>query len=567
MIQSSPERIAEYQRRGWWGRTRVDDVFRAAVAEAGDREAVVDPPNRDELTGGDQRRYTFAELDRLVDGLAARLLAVGLRKDDVLATQLPNTVEGVVTFLACARLGLVFCPVAMQFREHELRYILGKSGARAFMTVPRFKDTEPAARGERLLPEFERLHHLLVWREQEAAPTDLALDRLTEADTGPLGDYLDRLDIDPHETLTLCWTSGTESRPKGVPRHHAHWVVNGESCTECGQLREGENILNPFPMVNIASLGGMVMPWLMTRGKLVQHHPFDLPVFLRQMAEEKINYTVAPPAILNLLLKNDDLLAKTDISHLRCIGSGSAPLAPWMVKGWQEQHGIVVVNIFGSNEGCSLFSTGEDFPDPEDRALYFPRYGVAGLEWPSRFQKKILTCLKDPETGEVITEPNRPGELCFDGAMRFDGYWQDDELNAEVIDADGFYHSGDLFELVDDGEPIPRRYRFIGRVKELIIRGGMNISPAELDALVESHPSIQEAAVFGIPDEVLGEKVCAAVVPKPGETINLDDIVEHLQGLQVASYKWPQEIVLMEALPRNPLGKVLRRALGRPADA
>jgi len=561
MIQSSPERIAEYQQRGWWGQTTVDDVFRDAVARAGAEEAVVDPPNKDELTGAAQQRYTFAELDRLVDGLASRLLALGLRKDDVLATQLPNTVEGVVAFLACARLGLVFCPVAMQFREHELRYILGKSGASAFMTVPRFKDTEPAARAEALVAEFDRLRHLLVWREQEADPTDLSLERLAGADPEPLRAYLEELEIDPHETLTLCWTSGTESRPKGVPRHHAHWVVNGESCSECGQLQEGENILNPFPMVNIASLGGMVMPWLMTRGKLVQHHPFDLPVFLRQMAEEKINYTVAPPAILNLLLKNDDLLAKTDISHLRCIGSGSAPLAPWMVKGWQEQHGIVVVNIFGSNEGCSLFSTGEDFPDPEDRALYFPRFGVEGLEWPSQFQKKIITCLKDPETGEVINEPGRPGELCFDGAMRFDGYWQDDELNAEVIDADGFYHSGDLFELVDDGEPIPRRYRFIGRVKELIIRGGMNISPAELDSLVESHPALQEAAVFGIPDEVLGEKVCAAVVPRPGESVTLDDVVEHLKSLQVASYKWPQEMVVLEALPRNPLGKVLRRDL------
>jgi len=136
MIQSSPERIAESQQRGWWGQATVDDVFRDAVARADGEEAVVDPPNKDELTGSAQQRYTFAELDRLVDGLASRLLALGLRKDDVLATQLPNTVEAVVAFLACARLGLVFCPVAMQFREHELRYILGKSGASAFMTVP-----------------------------------------------------------------------------------------------------------------------------------------------------------------------------------------------------------------------------------------------------------------------------------------------------------------------------------------------------------------------------------------------------------------------------------------------
>ncbi len=565
MIQSSPERIADYVKRGWWANVTVDSVFRGAVADAPDREAVVDPPNREELTGGAQRRYTFAELDALVDGLAARLLAAGLGKDDVVATQLPNTVDGVVTFLACARLGLVFCPMAMQFREHELRHIIGKSGAKAFVTVPRFKDTEPAARARAVAGEFDHLAHVLVWDDESDSADALSLDRLGEEDRSALESYLADLEIDPSETLTLCWTSGTESSPKGVPRHHNHWVVNGEACTECAGLEPGENILNPFPMVNIASIGGMVLPWLRTRGKLVQHHPFDLPVFLQQLAEEKINYTVAPPAILNLLLKNQDLLKMTDISHLKRMGSGSAPLAPWMVQGWQEEHGVPVINIFGSNEGCSLFSTAEDFPDPEDRALYFPRFGVPGIEWSSRFSRKVITCLKDPETGAVITEPGRPGELCIDGAMRFDGYWRDEKMTAAAIDDDGFYHSGDLFEIVDDGSDAPRRYRFIGRAKELIIRGGMNISPAELDALVESHPAIQEAAVFGIPDEVLGERVSAAVVPKPGESVTLEDIVAHLKTLQVASYKWPQDLVLMEALPRNALGKVLRRELTKPA--
>lgn len=557
MIQSSPERIADYVRRGWWGTRTVDDLFRDTVEEAGESEALVDPPNRGELIGGPQRRYTFAELDALVDGLAARLLELGLGKDDVLATQLPNTAEAVVAFLACARLGIVFCPTPMQFREHELGYILGRARAKAFMTVATFKDTRPGERAEALTGEFESLDRLLVWDDESG----FSLDDLGGVDTGPLEDRLADLEIDANETLTLCWTSGTESRPKGVPRHHNHWLVNAEACTECGGLQPGENILNPFPMVNIASIGGMVMPWLMTRGKLVQHHPFDLPVFLRQLTEERINYSVAPPAVLNMLLKNETLLAQTDVGSVRALGSGSAPLAPWMVRGWQEKHGIVVINIFGSNEGCSLFSTAEDFPDPEERARYFPRFGVEGIEWSSEFSSKVLTRLVDPDTGEIVTEPNRPGELCFDGAMRFDGYWRDEAMTEAALDADGYYRSGDLFEIGGDGER-SRCYRFIGRAKELIIRGGMNISPAELDALIDSHPKVQEAAVFGVEDERLGEKVCVALVPKPGESVTLEDVVEHLESRQVAAYKWPQDLVLMETLPRNAVGKVLRRQLG-----
>jgi cyclohexanecarboxylate-CoA ligase len=347
-----------------------------------------------------------------------------------------------------------------------------------------------------------------------------------------------------------------------VPRHHNHWIANGEACGEIARLRHGEAILNPFPMINVASIGGMVMPWLMNRGRLVQHHPFDLHVFLAQLAEERIAYTVAPPAVLSMLLKNEELLQRVDLSGLRTVGSGSAPLAPWMLEGWQTRFGIAIVNIFGSNEGCALFSTGEDVPNPEDRAQYFPRFGVPGFEWSSQFARKVRTRLVDLENGEEITDVRRPGELRIDGALRFDGYWGEPELNRAAFDDQGYFCSGDLFEIAGEGAQ-NRFYRFLGRAKDLIVRGGVKISPAELDALIEGHPDIREAAFCAVPDEVLGERIGVVAVARPGHSLSLASIIEFLRILEVAKFKLPEHLREVAELPRNALGKVLRRDLPR----
>src|SRR5690606_5960801 len=159
------------------------------------------------------------------------------------------------------------------------------------------------------------------------------------------------------------------------------------------------------PMVNMAGISGMFLPWLRTGSVLVQRHPFDLKTFLGQIALERATYTVAPPALLWALLHNDALLSQIDLSSLTRIGSGSAPLQPVMVRGWQEKLGIGVINFFGSNEGIGLLSSVEDFPDPDDRAQYFPRYGAPGVTWSSRISEWVQIKLVDPATGQEVTEP------------------------------------------------------------------------------------------------------------------------------------------------------------------
>jgi acyl-CoA synthetase (AMP-forming)/AMP-acid ligase II len=261
-----------------------------------------------------------------------------------------------------------------------------------------------------------------------------------------------------------------------------------------------------------------------------------------------------------MLLKEPHRLEGVDLSRLRRIGSGGAPIADWLVEQFAARFGVELVNYFGSNEGAALASAPQDVPDRSHRARFFPRVGVDGFDWSVSNSRKIRTRLVDCETGAVIHEPGRAGEIRFKGPTIFSGYYKAPELTAAAFDDEGYYCTGDLFEIAGDQ---CQYYRFVGRKKDIVIRGGMNISAEELEGLLLGHPKVREIAVIGAPDPVLGERVCAVVVPQQaGEDPSLDELVEFLRDTaQVAAYKWPEHIVILDALPRNPVGKVLKRIL------
>ncbi|GII58363.1 AMP-dependent acyl-CoA synthetase [Planotetraspora thailandica] len=545
------ERVEEYTRLGWWSDDTMDALFRARVAAEPDRLALVDPRNKPDLLGLSPRRLTWRRLDDEVTRFAAVLLRHGLGAGDVLGVQLPNTVELVTVYLACWRLGVVVSPLPVQYREHEVAELGALAGFAGFVTVSALGGRRPADEVRTALPG---LPALLVYGE--ALDAEVAGADPEEA-RAAVEAYAAAHPADPNDCVTICWTSGTESTPKGVPRSHYDWLAMCWATVDAPRLTADDVLLNPFPMVNMAGVCGMFLPWLRVGGVLVQHHPFDLPTFLAQIAEERATYTVAPPALLSLLLARGDLLARADISSLRLIGSGSAPLPPAMVKGWQDVHGVGVVNFFGSNEGIALLTDPHDVPDPEQRARYFPRYGVPGVTWTSRISRQVSVRLVDPETGEEVTEPGRPGELRLKGPTVFAGYVDGGRL-PDPFDEQGYLKTGDVF--VIDGEQ-GEFLRYVDRAKDIIIRGGMNIAPAELESLIAAHPHVADVAVVGYPDEVLGERVCAVVVPKDGAQLTLDDLVGHLRSARIASYKLPERLLLRTALPRNPVGKVLKRDL------
>ena len=422
---------------------------------------------------GPVRSLTWPELDEQVSRLAQVLLEQGIRAGDVVGVQLPNTVEIAVAFLAIVRIGAIVAPFPVQYRSYELTHLSGVAQVKLFITASRIGSRRAAAEIAGLQGQISSLGTVTAFGDGEGLPEGvIGLDERIAAadDRGELASYLRGWTADPNDCVTICWTSGTESTPKGVQRTHYDWMAMCTSTVEGPDLTADDVLLNPFPMVNMAGINGMFLPWLKVGGMLVQHHPFDLATFLAQIEQYRATYTVAPPALLTTLLNHEALLAQTDISSLRVLGSGSTPLAPSLLQGWHDKYGIEILNFYGSNEGIALLGTPKDIPDPSVRALYFPRYGAR--DWSFSMARRTLVRIVDPQTGQEITTAGVPGELRIKGPGVFPGYLPASRV-PDPFDDDGYLKTGDLLEITGDEL---QYLHYVDRSKDVVVRGGMKIS-------------------------------------------------------------------------------------------
>ncbi|MBS3961954.1 MAG: acyl--CoA ligase [Sandarakinorhabdus sp.] len=549
MIVASEEKRRAYRNSGWWGDKTLADLFFANAQKHLARLALVDAPNRADFAFGEPQRLSYAALAAEVERLAGALLAGGIGKDDVIVIQLPNISEFVALYFAAATIGAVVSPVAVQYRSHELASMFGIVEPKAFVCGTRMKGADHLATVRPLLGDAIAL--MTVGPDGPSEAFDLS-----KAPPHPelLAAHRAATTIDADDIFTICWTSGTTGIPKGVPRSHNHWVGIAPASYTTSRLQDGDVMLNPFPLINMASIGGITMSWLRIAGTMVLHHPFDPQIYLGQIASERPGFTIAPPAVLNMLLQNEALLAKVDLSSLRTIGSGSAPLAPAMVQGFQERLGLPVINIFGSNEGMTLISGPDDVLDPVERASYFPN-GLDITPWFGSAPEPIMQSrLVPPQGGAPITEEGIPGELQISGPAVFEGYWKAPEQTAAAFTEDGYFKTGDLFQIEQGG----RFLKFTGRCKDLIIRGGVNISPEEIDQALGGHPLLAEACVFALPDPVMGERIGVAVVPRDGKDVLLEAVTDFLREQGLAVFKLPERLFRFESLPRNVTNKVMR---------
>jgi acyl-CoA synthetase (AMP-forming)/AMP-acid ligase II len=549
LITSDKERILALTEAGVWGEDTLHSLLADHARVRGDALAVADQPNRKEWCHGRSARLSFRELDQASDGMAAFFLDAGLTAGDFLVVQLPNIVELVVCYYAASKLGVIVSPIPVQYGSHELRHIATTIGAGVFLTCERFKKTPLADNAADALPDVK-----ILCCDRDM-PNLQALVQAGPDQRSRVQQYQLDNPVSANHIVTLCWTSGTTGTPKGVPRSHNMWLATALATATAGEYQTGDRLLAPFPMVNMAALGGFLFSSALCGCAIVLHHPFDAQMYLQQLAQENVNFSVAPPAILNQLAKSPELWKQFDLSELRAIGSGAAPLAPWMVEKFSQDYHLQIINFYGSNEGISLHSTPATAPDAETRATKFPRLGVKGMPWEG-MRPGVVTRVANPETGEEITEPGVPGELLIAGPTVFDGYYDHD--NEGVFTPDNFFRSGDLVEICGE-PPLYPQYRIVGRCKDIINRGGMKISPTELDLVLENYPGVMEAAVCAYPDERLGEKICACIVLAEGaQAPDLASLQQWLLTKGLAKFKLPERIELVDALPRNPLGKVQR---------
>lgn len=546
MQTSTNTRIRALTERGFWGQDSLHGLLAERVAQEPHALAVADQPDKMELTGMPPARLSFSDLDIASTALALQLLEHGIGPGSRIMVQLPNIVELVVCFYAASKLGAIISPLPVQYGAHEITQLSTTLETTLFIGCPSFKGQSLIQTARDVLP---RLPVLAIGDDLECLASSVPLKG-----TRTLATYSRSLNDPANRVLTVCWTSGTTGTPKGVPRSANMWLATARATAEAGGYQRGDRLLNPFPLVNMAAIGGFLFAAAELGCGLILHHPLDPAVYMTQMQDEKIHFTIAPPALLNQLAAQPEFWQQFDFSTLRAVGSGSAPLSPAMIATFENDYQKPVINFYGSNEGLALFATPETVPSSEMRAAYFPRFGTPGLEWPGRCHHAVQSKVIDPDTGLEVDEPGAVGELCFAGATVFDGYFGTEDT--DVFTEDGFFRSGDLVEI--SAAPT-HYYRIVGRCKDIINRGGMKISPAELDTLIESHPQVREAAVCAYADQALGERVCVCLVPKDADhPPSLKEVCGFLKAQGLAKFKLPEKISYLVALPRNPMGKVLR---------
>ena len=353
MILTNKKRIEDYINKGWWGEDTLYSLFKDALATCGDQEALVDPETRSVITGDNPKRLSFSEIHDLVESYATTFYEHGLRKDDIVIIQLPNVVELPIVYLALSKLGIICSPIPMQYGAYEITSIINETNPKAFISIASFSGKAHAEQFSSIFAKGEIKFSL--GEVDEFIDLNTSQHKIETIEGQKL--YAKDNPITANDIFTICWTSGTTGTPKGVPRSHNLWLPMAKAAAFVSETEEGDTLLNPFPMINMASIGGFLFNWLLCKGTLVQHHPFDLNVFLTQISTENIKYTIAPPAIMNMLLNNPAILDQQDLTSLRCIGCGGAPLSEWMVETFQKKYDLTVQNIFGSNEGATLLKS------------------------------------------------------------------------------------------------------------------------------------------------------------------------------------------------------------------
>lgn len=519
------QRAATYRRLGYWSAGAVPDRLGELARAQPAGIALVDRGSR----------VTYAQLDGAVRRVAAELRASGVGKGDVVAIQLPNWKEFAYFQQAAALIGAIYLPLIPQLREWEMEYILRVSGAVALVVPASHRGFDHAAMAQALRARLPALEHLYV--VGEAAPAGaVTVDSLMnrEAPGTVQGES-----IDPDEVRALFFTSGTEANPKGV--RHSYNTLAYPLRIHARDLRLGpaDPIFTCSPVGHATGCVFGVELGLFLGSKVVLQDAWNPTEAIDLIARERCSLMWGATTFCSDLVNAAD--GSRDLSCLRLMCSGGAPIPRELVRQVRDRIGSQLVAAYGSSEGLNV--TINRLDDPPER--------IAGCD--GRFNDGIDYKTVDEDRNTL--RPGEAGEIAYRGPNVCLGYL-DAEQTARSFDGEGFFYSGDLGVIDRDGY-----LRVVGRRKEIIIRGGENISPAELENLLFRHPKVSAVAVVGFPDERLGQRVGVAVVPKPGEHVALDELTAFLSDNGVARFKFPERLDIVSELPRTPTGKIRRNVL------
>jgi len=523
-------RRAQSVAQGFWPDRTINDELGACVAAC---------PNKLALTAvqaenGATTRFTYRELAAMADRVAVGLTKLGVGRNDIVACQLPNWWQFTVVYLACSRIGAVMNPLMHIFRERELSFML-KHGEAKLLIVPKvFRGFDYEQMATLLQPSLPDLKHIVVVNGTGANSFEALLSGPAWEIGSDAQDILTRHRPGPDNVTQIIYTSGTTGEPKGV-MHTANTVMaNIIPYAQRLQLDAQDVVLMASPMAHQTGfMYGLIMPILLQASAVILDvwEPLKAIELIRA---EACSFTMASTPFLTDLAKNVAESGKT-VPTLKTFLCAGAPIPGPLVEQARAVLGTKIVSAWGMTENGAV--TLIQLDDPDERAFTTDGLPLPGVE------------LKVVDFDGTTLPAGEAGRLMVCSVSNFGGYLKRPHLNG--TDAEGWFDTGDLARLDAQGY-----VRITGRSKDVIIRGGENIPVVEIEALLYRHPAIAMAAVVAYPDERLGERACAVVVPKPGQTIDLPSIVDFMKSQKVAMQYIPERLIVRDTMPSTPSGKI-----------
>jgi long-chain acyl-CoA synthetase len=472
----------------------------------------------------DGRRFTYHEFNVLVNRVAAMLSELGVTKGDVVSLLLPNSPEYIIAYFACWKIGAIAGPVNSLLKPHELTFILGNSEAKILLTNSVF---ESAIRD--IQKELPSLQSVVTFDDVEAATSDLEN-----------GSYIRHESLEPDDEAIIIYTSGTTGKPKGCLLTHANLIANARQISEWLNFTPNDRLLTIMPLFHMNAVSVTTMSALYADGSTVISPKFSATKFWQIISDYQVTSFGSVATMLSMLLTTypDGVPEGLKTTQLRFAMCGSAPVPAEVLKRFEETFNCLVIEGYGLSESTCRST----FNPPDERR----KPGSCGL--PIGNEMRVVD-----EQDREVTDGSL-GEIVLRGENILKGYYKNPDATATAF-RNGWFHTGDIGYRDSEGF-----YFIVDRKSDMIIRGGENIYPREIDEVLYQHPAVAAAAVVGVPDELYGEDVAAFVVLRDDASITEDELKEFCRQ-QLADYKCPKTVRFVKEIPKGPTGKLLKREL------
>lgn len=500
----------------------------SSLGELLEARAAAAPSKTFLISERDGRRFTYAGFDAAVNRAANMLAAHGTRKGDVVSLLMPNSAEYVIAYFACFKLGALAGPVNSLLKPEEMAYVVANSEAKTML-----HHTEFAEHVRGLRAETPTLEDVIAFDDAAQACSDYA---------EVLDERLRDVEVSSRDEAVIIYTSGTTGKPKGCLLTHANLLANARQIAGWLKFTEDDRLLTVMPLFHMNAVAVTTVTPLYAGGSAVVSPRFSASRFWQIVSEHGVTSFGSVATMLSMLLANypEGVPESYKTDRLRFAMCGSAPVPAEVLRRFEERFGCLVVEGYGLSESTCRST----FNPPDARR----RPGSCGQ--PIGNEMKVF----DDEDAEVAD--GETGEIVLRGENVFKGYYKNPEATERAFRG-GWFHTGDVGYRDADGF-----FYVVDRRSDMIIRGGENIYPREIDELLYAHPAIAEAATVGVPDELYGEEVAAYVVAKEGHAVSEDEVKEFCRA-RLAEFKCPKFVRFVDSLPKGPTGKVLKRELAR----